>query len=109
MTDKSPSAVNHRFNFEAGVNYASKAQALLFSYGNGALFIGGQKATPMQLVKPVAMGLTYLSDELLQAVNRGSFGYAQRVAEQLSQLTEQARVLRIERDVRQTIAYNTKS
>ena len=89
MTNQSPSAVNpSNFTFVPGVDYAVRAQSMLFSYNAGSLFMAGQPATPQQLVPTLAQAVVYLRREISDSVERGSFGYAQRCAEKIADLPD---------------------
>lgn len=110
MTHKSPSAVHpSKFTFVPGVDYAVRAQSMLFSFNAGSLFMAGQPATPQQLVPTLAQAVVYLRREISSATERGSFGYAQRCAEKIADLAEQCTALRLHRDVAQMVADTTPS
>ena len=110
MTNQSPSAVNpSKFTFVSGVNYAVRAQSMLFSYNNGSLFMSGKQATPQQLVPTLAQAFVYLRREISSSVERGYFASAQRSAEQMRDLSEKCSALRLHRDIAQYITHNTPS
>lgn len=110
MTNQSPSAVNpSNFTFVPGVDYAVRAQSMLFSYNAGSLFMAGQPATPQQLVPTLAQAVVYLRRECLSSIERGYYSAARRRVEQHTELQEHMRDLRICRDVAQMVADNTPS
>lgn len=110
MTNQSPSAVNpSKFTFIPGVDYAVRAQSMLFSYNAGSLFMSGQQATPQQLVPTLAQAVVYLRREISSSVERGYFASAQRSAEQMRDLSEKCSALRLHRDVAQMVADYTPS
>lgn len=89
------------------VNHYVAFQSALFSFNNSALYIGGRKATKQQLVPLIAKAQVQLQTDLTSAVNRGSFGYAQRCGESLTELQRTTAQLCLNKDVAHYIADRT--
>lgn len=79
----------------------------LYSFNNSALYIGGSKATKMQLVPMIADAREQLQSELSDALQRQQFGYAERVAENLRDLDAKTKGLCLSKDVAFEVAYRT--
>ena len=89
------------------INHYVAFQSALFSFNNSALYIGGRKATKQQLVPLIAKAQVQLQTDLTSAVNRGSFGYAQRCGESLIALQRTTGQLCLNKDVAHYIADRT--
>ena len=89
------------------INHYVAFQSALFSFNNSALYIGGRKATKQQLVPLIAKAQVQLQTDLTSAVNRGSFGYAQRCGESLTELQRTTAQLCLNKDVAHYIADRT--
>ena len=79
----------------------------LHSFNNNALYVGGIKATPQMLVPMIADARQQLDAELRDALSRQSFGYAERVADNLQSLETKTRQLNLMKDVAFEIANRT--
>jgi hypothetical protein len=79
----------------------------LYSFNNSALFIGGIKANKMQLVPMIVDARQQLQAQLSDALQRQSFGYAERVAGNLRDLDAKTKALCLSKDVAFEIAYRT--
>ena len=89
------------------INHFVAFQSALFSFNNSALYIGGRKATKMQLVPLIARAELQLCSEIVDGVKRGSHGYVERQVEELSRLNEIVAELCLRKDVSYYIAQNT--
>tara|TARA_R100001509_G_scaffold147814_1_gene105286 strand:+ start:1519 stop:1803 length:285 start_codon:yes stop_codon:yes gene_type:complete len=79
----------------------------LHSFNNSALYIGGIKANKMQLVPMIVDARQQLQAELTDALERQSFGYAERVAGNLRDLDAKTKSLCLSKDVAFEVAYRT--
>ena len=69
------------------INHFAIFQSALFSFRNDALFIGGRKAVKQQLVPLIANASQQLNEQVVDAVSRGSFAYAEMLVLKVSCLT----------------------
>ena len=88
-------------------NHFVAFQSALFSYRNDALFIGGRKATKQQLVPLIAKATQQLTEQVVDAVSRGQFAYAERVVEDIQALDRLVGELCLRKDVAFHIARET--
>jgi hypothetical protein len=79
----------------------------LYSFNNNALFINGRQATKAQLVPMIADARQQLQSELVDAIDRKQWGYAERTAESLQNLESKTRHLNLMKDVAYEIAGRT--
>ena len=89
------------------INHFAIFQSALFSFRNDALFIGGRKAVKQQLVPLIANASQQLNEQVVDAVSRGSFAYAERVAEDIQTLDLAIKELSLRKDVAYYIARET--
>jgi len=79
----------------------------LYSFNNNALFINGVRANKMQLVPMIADARQQLEGQLVNAINRKQWGFAERTAESLQDLESKTRALCLMKDVAYEIAGRT--
>jgi len=68
-------------SFVPFINYVAQAQSLLFSFNNGALYNVDGKASTDFLIEPFAKALIYHDTQVYNALERGQFGYVERLIE----------------------------
>lgn len=109
MTTFNPIAnpFNRKLEYNPMINHFVAFQSALHSFNNDALYIGGRKATKQQLVPMIARAEVQLCNEIVDAVHRGSFGYAERQVEELGRLNTIIGNLCLRKDVAHYIANNT--
>ena len=87
-------------------SYATFLQNL-YSFNNNALFINGRQATKTQLIPMIADARQQLQTELVDAISRKSWGYAERCGDSLQDLESKTRQLNLMKDVAYEIAGRT--
>ena len=87
-------------------SYATFLQNL-YSFNNNALFINGRVATKAQLIPMIADARQQLESELVSAISRKQWGYAERCGESLQDLESKTRQLNLMKDVAYEIAGRT--
>ena len=104
----SQNAIN-RSNLEINpmINHFVAFQSALFSFNNDALFIGGRKATKQQLVPMIARAEVQLCRQMVDALSRRQYAYAERQVEELCRLNEITSRLCLHKDVAYYFAQQT--
>lgn len=72
---------NTTLSFAPFIDYVAKAQSLLFSFNNGALYNVDGKASTDFFIEPFAKALIYHDTQVCKALERGQFGYVERLIE----------------------------
>lgn len=109
MATQSPisNPFNRSLEYNPMINHFVAFQSALHSFNNNALYIGGRKATKQQLVPMIARAEVQLCNGIVDAISRGSFGYAERQVEDLGRLNTIIGNLCLRKDVAHYIASNT--
>ena len=104
----SQNAINRSFiEYNPVINHFVAFQSALFSFRNGALFIGGRKATKQQLVPMIVRAEVQLCNNIVDGTQRGSLSYVERQCEELGRLNDLTSELSLREDVADYIAQQT--